>query len=197
MKIKIFLIIMIILFAASCTKNNPANPLQNTDNVTKNNADSDNTSSKNDISNSENVTGNNTDSDNTSSKNDISSSENKTSEPNFEDDGYVEFRGKAKSIAKKLDGTELTEFDPENVYVDINEKDKSAVVNIPTPFYFNNIKLDNSKHTYYSRDYRGEYTLTMKVENDSITEFQFIIFDKSENIKYYYETDRLYKLQKN
>ena len=46
MKIKIFLIIMIILFAASCTKNNPANPLQNTDNVTKNNADSDNTSSK-------------------------------------------------------------------------------------------------------------------------------------------------------
>lgn len=98
MKIKIFLIIMIILFAASCTKNNPANPLQNTDNVTKNNADSDNTSSKNDIS----------------------SSENKTSEPNFEDDGYVEFRGKAKSIAKKLDGTELTEFDPENVYVDIN-----------------------------------------------------------------------------
>lgn len=175
MKIKIFLIIMIILFAASCTKNNPANPLQNTDNVTKNNADSDNTSSKNDIS----------------------SSENKTSEPNFEDDGYVEFRGKAKSIAKKLDGTELTEFDPENVYVDINEKDKSAVVNIPTPFYFNNIKLDNSKHTYYSSDYRGEYTLTMKVENDSITEFQFIIFDKSENIKYYYETDILYKLQKN
>ena len=117
MKIKIFLIIMIILFAASCTKNNPANPLQNTDNVTKNNADSDNTSSKNDISNSEN----------------------KTSEPNFEDDGYVEFRGKAKSIAKKLDGTELTEFDPKNVYVDINEKDKSAVVNIPTHFYFNNI----------------------------------------------------------
>lgn len=175
MKIKIFLIIMIILFAASCTKNNPANPLQNTDNVTKNNADSDNTSSKNDIS----------------------SSENKTSEPNFEDDGYVEFRGKAKSIAKKLDGTELTEFDPENVYVDINEKDKSAVVNIPTHFYFNNIKLDNSKHTYYSSDYRGEYTLTMKVGNDSITEFQFIIFDKSENIKYYYETDRLYKLQKN
>ena len=197
MKIKIFLIIMIILFAASCTKNNPANPFQNTDNVTKNNADSDNTSSKNDISSSENVTGNNTDSDNTSSKNDISSSENKTSEPNFEDDGYVEFRGKAKSIAKKLDGTELTEFDPENVYVDINEKDKSAVVNIPTHFYFNNIKLDNSKHTYYSSDYRGEYTLTMKVENDSITEFQFIIFDKSENIKYYYETDRLYKLQKN
>ena len=197
MKIKIFLIIMIILFAASCTKNNPANPLQNTDNVTKNNADSDNTSSKNDGNISENVTGNNADSDNTSSKNDISSSENKTSEPNFEDDGYVEFRGKAKSIAKKLDGTELTEFDPKNVYVDINEKDKSAVVNIPTHFYFNNIKLDNSKHTYNSSDYRGEYTLTMKVENDSITEFQFIIFDKSENIKYYYETDRLYKLQKN
>lgn len=70
-------------------------------------------------------------------------------------------------------------------------------MNIPTHFYFNNIKLDNSKHTYFSSDYRGKYTLTMKVENDSITEFQFIIFDKSENIKYYYETDRLYKLQKN
>ncbi|MEI0558184.1 hypothetical protein [Brachyspira intermedia] len=197
MKAKIFLIIMIILFAVSCAKNNPANPVQNTNNVTKNTEDNSNSGS----------TDNN--SDNTSSNNNDNSSENETTEVNNNIDsnpneppigildGIVEYGGKAQLSTKGLDGVPLTGPEDIQIYVDIYQEEKIASVHIRNIFHFDNIQLDNAKHTYYTIDDRGDYTLTMKVEDDSITDFNIIILFKGENYRYYITAEKLEKIRRN
>lgn len=167
MKTKIVLIIMMILFAVSCAKNNPANPVSNTS------------------ANNGNTAVNNND-------------HTKYNTPVYVDDGSIEYVGNTICTTKSLDGKRLGK--PENVnnvYIDIYPKDKTARVTTKDIFDFKDIKFDNAKNTYHSSDMKGKYTLTMKIENDSITDFQLIIHNNGEEEKYYYESDKFNKIQKN
>lgn len=191
MKAKIFLIIMIILFAVSCANNNPANPVQNNNETknTENNANSGNTSSNS----------GNTSSNDNGSDNEGTGINNNGDKPTIEAlNGiveYKEYKGKAQLTTKGLDGRPLT--DPEdigNIYVDIYEKEKAALVQVNGIFSFKDIKLDNAKHTYYSSNEKGDYILTMTVRDDSITDFQIIIYFKGDNYRYYVTSAKLEKL---
>lgn len=186
MKAKIFLIIMIILFAVSCANNNPANPVQNNNETknTENNANSGNTSG-----NSGNTSSNN---------NGGTEINNHGDKPTIEAlDGIAEYGGKAQLSIKGLDGIPLEGPEDIQVYVDIYEEDKIASVHARGLFNFDNIKLDNNKNTYYSSDYKGNYTLTMKFGKDSITDFQVIIHFNGDNYKYYVTADKLDKIIRN
>ncbi|MBW5381639.1 hypothetical protein, partial [Brachyspira hampsonii] len=144
MKLKILLIMITILFAVSCVKNNPSNPIEN-NNTSRGSSDSN-------ISDNEN-TG-------------INNYGDSKSIPSVNiDDGSIEFEGNAKLTIKTLDEINVGVPEDINVYVDIYEKDKIARVHIPNIFDFSNIQLDNAKHTYHSSDEKGNYTLTMKVGN--------------------------------
>ncbi|MEI0529601.1 hypothetical protein R4J00_13280 [Brachyspira intermedia] len=191
MKAKIFLIIMMILFAVSCANNNPANPVQNNNETknTENNANSGNTSSNS----------GNTSSNDNGSDNEGTGINNNGDKPTIEAlNGiveYKEYKGKAQLTTKGLDGRPLT--DPEdigNIYVDIYEKEKAALVQVNGIFSFKDIKLDNAKHTYYSSNEKGDYILTMTVRDDSITDFQIIIYFKGDNYRYYVTSAKLEKL---
>ena len=186
MKTKIFLIIMIILFAVSCANNNPANPVQNNNETknTENNANSGNTSG-----NSGNTSSNN---------NEGTEINNHGDKPTIEAlDGIVEYGGKGQLNIKLLDGIHAVGPEDIQVYVDIYEEDKIASVHARGLFNFDNIKLDNNKNTYYSSDYKGNYTLTMRFGKDSITDFQVIIHFNGDNYKYYVTADKLDKIIRN
>lgn len=183
MKAKIFLIIMMILFAVSCANNNPANPVQNNNETknTENNANSGNTSS-----NSGNTS---------SSDNEGTGINNNGDKPTIEAlNGIVEYGGKGQLNIKLLDGIHAVGPEDIQVYVDIYEEDKIASVHARGLFNFDNIKLDNNKNTYYSSDYKGNYTLTMRFGKDSITDFQIIIYFKGDNYRYYVTSAKLEKL---
>lgn len=185
MKAKIFLIIMIILFAVSCANNNPANPVQNNNETknTENNANSGNTSGN---------------SGNTSSNNGGTEINNHGDKPTIEAlDGIAEYGGKAQLSIKGLDGIPLECPEDIQIYVDIYQEDKIASVHARGLFNFDNIKLDNNKNTYYSSDYKGNYTLTMRFGKDSITDFQVIIHFNGDNYKYYVTADKLDKIIRN
>lgn len=186
MKAKIFLIIMIILFAVSCANNNPANPVQNNNETknTENNANSGNTSG-----NSGNTSSNN------NGGTEINNYGDKISIDSL--DGIVEYGGKGQLNIKLLDGIHAVGPEDIQVYVDIYEEDKIASVHARGLFNFDNIKLDNNKNTYYSSDYKGNYTLTMKFGKDSITDFQVIIHFNGDNYKYYVTADKLDKIIRN
>ncbi|MEI0562291.1 hypothetical protein R4L22_11990 [Brachyspira pilosicoli] len=186
MKAKIFLIIMIILFAVSCANNNPANPVQNNNETknTENNANSGNTSG-----NSGNTSSNN------NGGTEINNHGDKISIDSL--DGIVEYGGKGQLNIKLLDGIHAVGPEDIQVYVDIYEEDKIASVHARGLFNFDNIKLDNNKNTYYSSDYKGNYTLTMRFGKDSITDFQVIIHFNGDNYKYYVTADKLEKIRKN
>ncbi|MDA0080799.1 hypothetical protein [Brachyspira hyodysenteriae] len=165
MKIKILLIAMVILFAVSCAKNNPSNPIQN-----NNKSDS--------------LIGyNNGKIDNYGDKVSIESL-----------DGISEYGGKAQLNIKWLDGVHAEGPEDIQIYVDIYEAEKVASVHIRDIFSFDDIKLDNAQHTYHSVDDRGDYSLTMTVRDDSITDFKIIILFKGENYRYYVTADRLDKI---
>ena len=186
MKAKIFLIIMIILFAVSCANNNPANPVQNNNETknTENNANSGNTSG-----NSGNTSSNN---------NGGTEINNHGDKPTIEAlDGIAEYGGKGQLNIKLLDGIHAVGPEDIQVYVDIYEEDKIASVHARGLFNFDNIKLDNNKNTYYSSDYKGNYTLTMRFGKDSITDFQVIIHFNGDNYKYYVTADKLDKIIRN
>ena len=186
MKAKIFLIIMIILFAVSCANNNPANPVQNNNETknTENNANSGNTSG-----NSGNTSSNN---------NGGTEINNHGDKPTIEAlDGIVEYGGKAQLSIKGLDGIPLEGPEDIQIYVDIYQEEKIASVHIRNIFNFDNIQLDNAEHTYYTIDDRGDYTLTMKVGDDSIKDFKIIILFKGENYRYYVTAEKLEKIRKN
>lgn len=186
MKAKIFLIIMIILFAVSCANNNPANPVQNNNETknTENNANSGNTSG-----NSGNTSSNN------NGGTEINNHGDKISIDSL--DGIVEYGGKGQLNIKLLDGIHAVGPEDIQVYVDIYEEDKIASVHARGLFNFDNIKLDNNKNTYYSSDYKGNYTLTMRFGKDSITDFQVIIHFNGDNYKYYVTADKLDKIIRN
>lgn len=186
MKAKIFLIIMMILFAVSCANNNPANPVQNNNETknTENNANSGNTSS-----NSGNTSSNN------NGGTEINNYGDKISIDSL--DGIVEYGGKGQLNIKLLDGIHAVGPEDIQVYVDIYEEDKIASVHARGLFNFDNIKLDNNKNTYYSSDYKGNYTLTMRFGKDSITDFQIIIHFNGDNYKYYVTADKLDKIIRN
>lgn len=186
MKAKIFLIIMIILFAVSCANNNPANPVQNNNETknTENNANSGNTSG-----NSGNTSSNN------NGGTEINNHGDKISIDSL--DGIVEYGGKVQLNIKLLDGIHAVGPEDIQVYVDIYEEDKIASVHARGLFNFDNIKLDNNKNTYYSSDYKGNYTLTMRFGKDSITDFQVIIHFNGDNYKYYVTADKLDKIIRN
>lgn len=186
MKAKIFLIIMIILFAVSCANNNPANPVQNNNETknTENNANSGNTSG-----NSGNTSSNN------NGGKEINNYGDKISIDSL--DGIVEYGGKGQLNIKLLDGIHAVGPEDIQVYVDIYEEDKIASVHARGLFNFDNIKLDNNKNTYYSSDYKGNYTLTMRFGKDSITDFQVIIHFNGDNYKYYVTADKLDKIIRN
>ncbi|MEI0594116.1 hypothetical protein R4K52_10235 [Brachyspira pilosicoli] len=186
MKAKIFLIIMIILFAVSCANNNPANPVQNNNETknTENNANSGNTSG-----NSGNTSSNN------NGGTEINNYGDKISIDSL--DGIVEYGGKGQLNIKLLDGIHAVGPEDIQVYVDIYEEDKIASVHARGLFNFDNIKLDNNKNTYYSSDYKGNYTLTMRFGKDSITDFQVIIHFNGDNYKYYVTAEKLEKIRRN
>ena len=186
MKAKIFLIIMIILFDVSCANNNPANPVQNNNETknTENNANSGNTSG-----NSGNTSSNN------NGGTEINNYGDKISIDSL--DGIVEYGGKGQLNIKLLDGIHAVGPEDIQVYVDIYEEDKIASVHARGLFNFDNIKLDNNKNTYYSSDYKGNYTLTMRFGKDSITDFQVIIHFNGDNYKYYVTADKLDKIIRN
>lgn len=186
MKAKIFLIIMIILFAVSCANNNPANPVQNNNETknTENNANSGNTSS-----NSGNTSSNN------NGGTEINNYGDKISIDSL--DGIVEYGGKGQLNIKLLDGIHVVGPEDIQIYVDIYQEDKIASVHARGLFNFDNIKLDNNKNTYYSSDYKGNYTLTMRFGKDSITDFQVIIHFNGDNYKYYVTADKLDKIIRN
>lgn len=186
MKAKIFLIIMIILFAVLCANNNPANPVQNNNETknTENNANSGNTSG-----NSGNTSSNN------NGGTEINNYGDKISIDSL--DGIVEYGGKGQLNIKLLDGIHAVGPEDIQVYVDIYEEDKIASVHARGLFNFDNIKLDNNKNTYYSSDYKGNYTLTMRFGKDSITDFQVIIHFNGDNYKYYVTADKLDKIIRN
>ena len=133
MKAKIFLIIMMILFAVSCANNNPANPVQNNNETknTENNANSGNTSS-----NSGNTSSNN------NGGTEINNYGDKISIDSL--DGIVEYGGKGQLNIKLLDGIHAVGPEDIQVYVDIYEEDKIASVHARGLFNFDNIKLDNN-----------------------------------------------------
>ena len=190
MKAKIFLIIMIILFAVSCANNNPANPVQNNNETknTENNANSGNTSSNS----------GNTSSNDNGSDNEGTGINNNGDKPTIEAlNGIVEYGGKGQLNIKLLDGIHAVGPEDIQVYVDIYEEDKIASVHARGLFNFDNIKLDNNKNTYYSSDYKGNYTLTMRFGKDSITDFQVIIHFNGDNYKYYVTADKLDKIIRN
>lgn len=186
MKAKIFLIIMIILFAVSCANNNPANPVQNNNETknTENNANSGNTSG-----NSGNTSSNN------NGGTEINNYGDKISIDSL--DGIVEYGGKGQLNIKLLDGIHAVGPEDIQVYVDIYKEDKIASVHARGLFNFDNIKLDNNKNTYYSSDYKGNYTLTMRFGKDSITDFQVIIHFNGDNYKYYVTAEKLEKIRRN
>ena len=175
-----------ILFAVSCANNNPANPVQNNNETknTENNANSGNTSS-----NSGNTSSNN------NGGTEINNYGDKISIDSL--DGIVEYGGKGQLNIKLLDGIHAVGPEDIQVYVDIYEEDKIASVHARGLFNFDNIKLDNNKNTYYSSDYKGNYTLTMRFGKDSITDFQIIIHFNGDNYKYYVTADKLDKIIRN
>lgn len=171
MKIKILLTVILILFAVSCAKNNPSNPIQN------------NNKSNSIIgyNNGENWK--------------INNYGDKVSIDSL--DGIVEYGGKGQLNIKWLDGIHAEGPEDIQVYVDIYEEDKIARVHAGGLFNFDNIKLDNNKNTYYSSDDKGNYTLTMRFGKDSITDFQVIIYFNGDNYKYYVTADKLDKIIRN
>ena len=113
-------------------------------------------------------------------------------------DGIAEYKGNAQLTTKGLDGRPLTgPEDINEIYVDIYEEEKIASVHIRNIFHFDDIKLDNSKHTYYSTDEKGDYTLTMTVGNGFITDFQVTIYFKGDNYKSYITAEKLEKIIRN
>lgn len=185
------LILIVIAFIISCSNNN-TNP-NNSQGVKE----------KTELGNVETPTDNGSNSGNTSSNDNGSDNEgtginNNGDKPTIEAlNGIVEYGGKGQLNIKLLDGIHAVGPEDIQVYVDIYEEDKIASVHARGLFNFDNIKLDNNKNTYYSSDYKGNYTLTMRFGKDSITDFQVIIHFNGDNYKYYVTADKLDKIIRN
>lgn len=203
------LILIVIAFIISCSNNN-TNPnnsqgvkekteLGNVETPTENGGTSDN----NGNTDNNNPTDNGSNSGNTSSNDNGSDNEgtginNHGDKPTIEAlDGIAEYGGKAQLSIKGLDGIPLEGPEDIQIYVDIYQEEKIASVHIRNIFNFDNIQLDNAEHTYYTIDDRGDYTLTMKVGDDSIKDFKIIILFKGENYRYYVTAEELEKIRKN
>lgn len=203
------LILIVIAFIISCSNNN-TNPnnsqgvkekteLGNVETPTDNGSGSGN----NGNTDNNNPTDNGSNSGNTSSNDNGSDNEgtginNNGDKPTIEAlNGIVEYGGKGQLNIKLLDGIHAVGPEDIQVYVDIYEEDKIASVHARGLFNFDNIKLDNNKNTYYSSDYKGNYTLTMRFGKDSITDFQVIIHFNGDNYKYYVTADKLDKIIRN
>ena len=114
------------------------------------------------------------------------------------EDTSIKFRGKGIEIIKSLDGTFSDKPDEMQIKVDILD-DNTALICTPNVFIFRNVILDNSKHDYFFKDERGEYSLTMKLGRDSssITDFKLVIFGNGEEYKYHITAEKLDRIQNN
>ena len=158
MKAKIFLIIMIILFAVSCANNNPANPVQNNNETknTENNANSGNTSG-----NSGNTSSNN------NGGTEINNYGDKISIDSL--DGIVEYGGKGQLNIKLLDGIHAVGPEDIQVYVDIYEEDKIVAKKL------NDIAINYIKAKKYD-DLNEEISINIKNDDKTYNELLESLF---------------------
>ena len=171
MKAKIFLTVMMILFAVSCAKNNPANPVSSSNNVGNTSGIVNNSNDNNDNN------GNTKDGNIDNTKNDIPGDIIEDGEP-------VKYKLNVTHIVETLDKVGRTE---EKIDIDIYiyEDIKAVFLHIPRGVAFHNVKISNGKYEGILENSNGTYILSMTVSGGYITDFNLTIHGDME--KYYYK----------
>ncbi|OEJ15826.1 hypothetical protein BFL38_10220 [Brachyspira hampsonii] len=182
MKLKILLIVIVILFAVSCAKNNPSNPtyaVSNTPTGNEENKSADNVNSK--------------ETSNTDEENSLDNYGEKTDLPINDntviDDGALEYKGKVEYTVETLDSSSFTNPEYIDIYVDIYNDEKMILIYTPNRFRFENVSITGSKYEGNMSDDNGTYTFSMTVNRDTITDFNFTILGKQE--RYYMKSNQL------
>ena len=180
MKTKIFLILIIIIFAVSCTKNNTANPV----NVSGNN--SSDTETK-DTSSSDDSKNNNT---GTSSDNG-NSAENSDTKTHENDDKATVYKGAAKHTINTK-GI-ITQPEDIEIYADIYEDENIVELYIPRRIFFENARKENGNYNLTKTEDGKTYILSMTVSGDSINNLDLTIQGQGETV--YIKADKLNKTE--
>ncbi|WP_300755210.1 hypothetical protein [uncultured Brachyspira sp.] len=190
MKTQIFLILMITIFAVSCTKNNPANPM----NVSENNSSNTETKETSSSDNQKNSDNNTSTSNNTgaSSANGNGAENTDTiSNENHYNDKAIVYKGTAKHSIR----TEGITTHPENVdiYADIYEDENIVELHVPGRVLFENARKENGKYNLTKTEDGKTYILSMTVSGDSIDNLDLTIQGQGETV--YIKADRLNKTE--
>ncbi|WP_157154570.1 hypothetical protein [Brachyspira murdochii] len=180
MKTKIFLILIMIILVVSCTKNNPANPV----NISGNS--SGNTEIK-DISSSDNQK--NSDN-NTANDNSAKNSDTKSYENHYNDRASV-YKGTAKHTIRIENVT--TQPEDVEIYADIYEDENTIELYVPKRILFENAKKENGKYNLMKTEDGKTYILSMTISGDSISNFDLTIQGQGETA--YIKADKLNKTE--
>ncbi|PCG20493.1 hypothetical protein [Brachyspira sp. G79] len=184
MKTKIFLILIMIIFAVSCTKNNPANPVNVSENNSRN-TETKETSSSDNQKNSDNNTGTSSENDNSAENTDTISHEN-----HYNDKANV-YKGIAKHTIRT--GGITTQPEDVEIYADIYEDENIVELYIPRRVLFENAKEENGKYNLTKTEDGKTYILSMTVSGDSISNFDLTIQGQGETV--YIKSDKLNKTE--
>ncbi|WP_157154569.1 hypothetical protein [Brachyspira murdochii] len=182
MKTKIFLILMMIIFVVSCTKNNPVNPVNISNNGRENNKieSGDNFETKNNTSSSQDSYGSE------NAVNTKASNANEDIEDMYIKDPISIFEGEGEY---SIDGTKFQ--DKENIKIEIYD-DCIEVYRSAKYFRFDITKQDNK---YNLEKYQGSerHTLDMTINGNTASVTYTITVQGHRNENYHFHSDSLTK----